>query len=247
MSNAYERAPGGNHEYEYIADGVRVVNSAKPTTQRDERVLPETTAGFGRHLKPGNRPALILVDFVKAYFEPGAQLYMGLDSCLHSAARLLKAARQAGILIIHTQVSFSEGGVNGGVFFKKIDALKHFVGNAPLGEIMPEVKPLPSEVVIVKQYASSFFGTTLASTLQASGVDTLIVTGVSTSGCVRATAVDAIQHGLIPLVCRDAVGDRNDGPHEANLFDLQTKYAEVMSEESILQYLSSLTESAKTK
>lgn len=214
---------------------------------RDERVLAGDEAGFGRHLVPGKRPALILVDFVKAYFEPGAQLYMGIDDCLHSASRLLRAARSAGILVVHTQVSFSEGGVDGGVFFKKIDALKHFVGNAPLGEIMPEVKPLSSEVVIVKQYASSFFGTTLSSTLQASGIDTLIITGVSTSGCVRATAVDAIQHGFIPLVCRDAVGDRNDGPHEANLFDLQAKYAEVMSEELILQYLASFTESAKTK
>jgi len=223
---------------------------SKTTTsagQRDDRVLAETDAGFGRHLIPGKRPALIMVDFVKAYFEPGAQLYMGLDDCLYSAARLLEAARKAGILIIHTQVSFSEGGVDGGVFFKKIDALKHFVGNAPLGEIMPQVKPFPSEVVIVKQFASSFFGTTLSSTLQASGVDTLIIAGVSTSGCVRATAVDAIQHGFIPLVCRDAVGDRNDGPHEASLFDLQAKYAEIMSEEEILQYLTSLTESKENK
>ena len=212
---------------------------------RDTRVLASEEAGFGRHLQPGKRPALILVDFVRAYFEPGAQLYMGIDSCLHSASRILEAARKAGILVISTQVSFSEGGVDGGVFFNKVDALKHFVGKAPLGEIMPEVAPLPSEVVITKQYASSFFGTTLSSTLQAAGIDTLIITGVSTSGCIRATTVDAIQYGFIPLVCRDAVGDRNDGPHEANLFDLQAKYAEVMSEESILQYLSSITGSAK--
>jgi len=227
--------------------GVPVMSSKQSENARDQRVLASDEAGFGRHLVPGKRPALILIDFVKAYFEPGAQLYMGLDSCLHSAARLLAAARDAGILVVHTQVSFSEGGVDGGVFFRKIDALKHFVGKAPLGEIMAQVKSLPSEVVIVKQYASSFFGTTLASTLQASGVDTLIITGVTTSGCVRATAVDAIQHGFIPLVCREAVGDRNDGPHEANLFDLQAKYAEVMSEVSILQYLTSLTESVKIK
>ncbi|CAB5070891.1 MAG: isochorismatase family protein [Actinobacteria bacterium] len=214
-------------------------------SERDSRVLANDEAGFGRHLQPGKRPALILVDFVKAYFEPGAQLYMGIDSCLHSASRILAAARKAGILVISTQVSYSEGGVDGGVFFHKVDALKHFVGITPLGEIMPEVAPLPNEVVITKQYASSFFGTTLASTLQAAGVDTLIITGVSTSGCIRATAVDAIQHGFIPLVCRDAVGDRNDGPHEANLFDLQSKYAEVVSEESIVNYLSSLTGSVK--
>lgn len=230
----------------YIDVGLLMMSFVDSVNLRDQRVLSGQAAGFGRELKPGKRPALILVDFVKAYFEPGAQLYMGLDDCLHSAARVLQAARDAGILVVHTQVSYSEGGINGGHFFHKIDALQHFVGDAPLGEIMPAVQPLSNEVIIVKQYASSFFGTSLSSTLQASGVDTLIITGVSTSGCVRATAVDAIQHGFIPLVCRESVGDRNDGPHEASLFDLQAKYAEVMSEESILQYLSSLTESGKT-
>lgn len=214
-------------------------------SERDSRVLDNEEAGFGLHLQPGKRPALILVDFVKAYFEPGAQLYMGIDSCLRSASRILEAARKAEILVIFTQVSYSKGGVDGGVFFHKVDALKHFVGMAPLGEIMPEVAPQPNEVVITKQYASSFFGTTLGSTLQAAGIDTLIITGVSTSGCIRATTVDAIQHGFIPLVCRDAVGDRSDGPHDANLFDLQSKYAEVMSEGSIVDYLSSLSGSVK--
>jgi maleamate amidohydrolase len=102
------------------------------------------------------------------------------------------------------------------------------------------VAPLPSELVIVKQYASAFLGTSLAATLQASGVDTLIITGVSTSGCVRATGVDAVQHGFIPKVVRDAVGDRDSGPHEANLYDLQAKYADVVSEREIVDYFASL-------
>jgi maleamate amidohydrolase len=190
----------------------------------------------------GDKPAIIMVDFVRAYFEPGAQLYMGKDSCLHSAARLLDAARSAGILVVHTRVSFTEGGADGGHFFKKVGALKNFVGDTVLGEIMPEVQPEPGEPVLVKQYASSFFGTSLAATLTSQGINTLIVTGVSTSGCVRATVVDAIQHGFLPVVPREAVGDRADGPHDANLFDIQQKYGEVRSEAEILEYLSAIKE-----
>lgn len=208
--------------------------------QRDERVLKGADSGFGTPLRPGKKPALVMVDFVRAYFEPGAQLYMGLDDCLHSAARVLKAARDAGILVIHTQVAFSEGGVDGGHFFKKVGALKHFVGQGYLGEIMPEVAPLPSEPVIVKQYASAFFGTSLSSTLSANDIDTLIIAGVSTSGCIRATVVDTIQHGFIPIVPREAVGDRADGPHEANLYDIQQKYGEVLSEQEVISYLNKL-------
>ena len=213
---------------------------------RDERVLAAAEAGYENHLDPGRSPAIVLVDFVKAYFEPGAQLYMGIDECLHSASRLLAAARAAGILVLHTKVSYSRGGLDGGHFFQKVGALKHFVDDGELGAIMPEVAPLPGEPVLVKQYASAFFGTSLASTLHANGIDTLLVTGVSTSGCVRATAVDTIQHGFIPLVVRDAVGDRDDAPHEANLFDLQTKYAEVISEGAALAYLGSLTGTDET-
>jgi maleamate amidohydrolase len=109
---------------------------------------------------------------------------------------------------------------------------------------MSEVEPRPGEPVLVKQYASSFFGTSLSATLASQGINTLIVTGVSTSGCVRATAVDAIQHGFLPVVPREAVGDRADAPHEANLFDIQQKYGEVLSEAQVLDYLDSVREGA---
>ena len=99
------------------------------------------------------------------------------------------------------------------------------------------LEPLPGETLITKQYASAFFGTSLASTLTSLGVDTVLIAGVSTSGCVRASAVDCCQHGFIPVVVRDAVGDRAPGPHEANLFDLQAKYAEVRGLDEVLQYL----------
>ena len=194
-------------------------------------------AGFGQRLEPGRSPALVVVDMVQAYFDPTAELYMGTDDCLASAARVLAAARTAGIPVVHTKVSFADGGLDGGAFFRKVGALKQFVGDTPLGAIRPEVAPLPGEVVLVKQYASAFFGTSLSSTLTAAGIDTVIIVGVSTSGCIRATAVDAIQYGFVPLVVRDAVGDRDPRPHEANLFDLQAKYAEVVGEDDVLGYL----------
>jgi maleamate amidohydrolase len=203
-------------------------------------VLPPSEAGFANRLELGARPALVMVDIVRAYFEPGAQLYMGDASSLDAAAILLEEARSAGIPVVHTRVSFSGGGADGGYFFKKVGALEHFVGETPLGEIMPEVAPLPGEVVIVKQYASAFFGTTLASTLAAAGVDTLLIAGVSTSGCIRATAVDTIQHGFIPVVVREAVGDRHPAPHEANLFDIQAKYGEVKTLAEATAYLRDL-------
>ncbi|MEV0625178.1 isochorismatase family protein [Nonomuraea wenchangensis] len=185
---------------------------------------------FGRSLEFGERPALILVDLMRAYFEPGAELYMGSRDCLGSAARVLAAARAAGTPVVHTRVAYGPGGVDGGLFFRKVAPLRHLVGDGPLGALMPEVAPAPDELVIVKQYASAFFGTALAAALTASRVDTLVICGVSTSGCVRATAVDAVQHGFVPIVVRQAVGDRDPGPHEASLFDIQAKYGEVWDE-----------------
>ncbi|MEV6866087.1 isochorismatase family protein [Streptosporangium subroseum] len=192
---------------------------------------------FGRTLPFGERPALVLIDLMRAYFEPGAELYMGSRDCLDAAARVLLAARDAGVPVIHTRVAYGPGGVDGGLFFRKVAPLRHLVGDGPLGALMPEVAPLPGELVIVKQYASVFFGTSLTSTLTALGIDTLIVTGVSTSGCVRATAVDAVQHGFVPVVVRQAVGDRDPGPHEANLFDIQAKYGEVWDDTEVIARL----------
>jgi maleamate amidohydrolase len=194
-------------------------------------------AGFGQGLPWGTRPALILVDLIRAYFEPGAAFYLGSDECLSAAARVLGAARQAAVPVLFTRVEYDRDGISGGLFVRKIPALRRLVAGDPLGEIMPEVAPGDREIVVVKQYASAFFGTSLAATLRTLGVDTLIITGVSTSGCVRATAVDALQLGFVPLVVRQAVGDRDPRPHEAALFDLQAKYAEVVDEDAVLAWL----------
>jgi maleamate amidohydrolase len=193
--------------------------------------------GLGGSLTPGPRPALLMVDLVRAYFDPDSPLCLPSTSCLESAARVLGAAREHGVPVIHTRVEFAPDGRDGGLFVHKVPALRHLFGGGPLSELMPEVAPIEGELVVVKQYASCFFGTSLAATLTASGIDTVVIAGVSTSGCVRATGVDAVQHGFVPVVVADAVGDRAGGTHEANLFDLQAKYAEVVDEQAAIDYL----------
>ena len=196
------------------------------------------------HLRPGRRPALLVVDFVRAYLTQGSPLYAGVEATRASCMTLLGAARKARIPVIHTNVVYERGGKDGGVFFRKLPALACFErGLHPeLAAFGEGLEPAEGETVISKQYASAFFGTSLASTLTSLGVDTVLIAGVSTSGCVRATAVDACQHGFIPLVVRDAVGDRHPAPHEANLYDLQAKYAEVISLEAAERYLADLTQ-----
>ena len=115
--------------------------------------------------------------------------------------------------------------------------MKAMVAGNPLAEFCDPVAPASNELVITKQYASSFFGTSLASTLVAKRIDTVVLMGCSTSGCIRATAVDGLQHGFRVMVLRDCVGDRHPAPHEANLFDIDSKYGDVIDSESYLDYL----------
>jgi maleamate amidohydrolase len=196
--------------------------------------------GFGQSLPWGTNPAVLVIDFCDAYLLEGSPLYAAAEPARASAARLVEAARLLSVPVIFTRVEFDIGGGNGGLFFKKVGALRCFEKGNPLAEFPHAPRPLDGEIVVTKQYASGFFGTSLASTMNSKRIDTAIITGVSTSGCVRATALDALQHGFVPLVVRDAVGDRHPGPHEANLFDLQAKYADVISEDQCLEYLRSL-------
>jgi maleamate amidohydrolase len=208
---------------------------------KDDGELSASYAGaFDGHLPFGQRPALLIVDFVKAYLEKDSPLYAGAEDALASNERLLAAARAAGIPVLFTNVVYSPGGKDGGVFFRKVPSLKLFEQGSPLGAFPDSLQPRDGELVISKKYASSFFGTHLAATLTAQRIDTLLITGLSTSGCVRATALDACQHGFLPFVVREACGDRHPGPHEANLFDLQAKYAEVISEAQAIAQLAAL-------
>ena len=190
--------------------------------------------GFGRS------PALILIDFVEAYFDRSSPLYAGVESALASALRLRDAARSAGVPVFYTNVVYQPGGADGGVFFRKVPALTVFEAGNPLGAWPDGLEPAADEFVISKQYPSAFFGTSLAATLTANGVDTLIITGLTTSGCVRATCVDTVSHGFVPIVVADACGDRHEGPHEANLFDMNAKYADVVEEAAAVSYFESM-------
>jgi len=198
--------------------------------------------GFGKALAFGRRPALLVIDFVQAYLVKDSPLYAGVEAARDGAAVLLGAARAAGIPVLHTNVVYQPGGRDGGVFFRKVPALASFEAGAhpQLAAFAPGLEPVAGETVISKQYASAFFGTSLASTLTTLGIDTVLIAGLSTSGCVRASAVDCCQHGFVPVVVRDAVGDRAAGPHEANLFDLQAKYAEVVDLATAQRYLAGL-------
>ena len=193
--------------------------------------------GFDGELRPGKRPAVLAIDLMRAYFDPDSPLCLPSRDCLSSGARVLAAARSHGVPVIHTRVELAPDGRDGGIFVRKVPALEHLYGGGPMSQLMPEVAPAEGELVITKQYASAFFGTSIASTLVSQGVDTVVLVGVSTSGCIRATGVDAIQHGFIPLVVRDAVADRTPETHDANLFDLQAKYAEVVDETTAVAYL----------
>lgn len=192
------------------------------------------TAGFGKGLGTGKAPALLVIDMVKAYFDPASPLYAAVEAELASTIRLVDAARQAGLPVYWTGVRYTPGGADGGLFYKKIGALKCFDAGNPLGDFAKGLTPAPSEVVVMKQYASAFFGTSLASTLTANGIDCLYICGVTTSGCVRASALDALQNGFIPKVVKDACGDREDAIQQANLFDLNQKYADVIDEATAL-------------
>ncbi|MEO5640829.1 MAG: isochorismatase family protein [Sphingomicrobium sp.] len=196
-------------------------------------------AGFDGRLEFGQHPALLVVDVCNAYLDPASPLYAGVEDALASNIRLVDAARAANVPVIFTRVLYSANGADGGLFYRKVPALKAYLPGNPLGDFPAGFGPRGDEVLVTKQYASAFFGTSLAATLNAMRIDTVAITGFSTSGCVRATALDALQNGFVPYVVREACGDRAPGPHEANLFDLQAKYAEVISEAQLIGLIGS--------
>lgn len=195
--------------------------------------LKGAALGFGR------RPAVVIVDFVEAYMQPESPFYAGVEDVRDACVELLERVRRTAIPIFHTNVEYEPGGRDGGIFFRKLPALAVFERGSPLGAFTAGLGPVGGETVLTKQYPSAFFGTSFATRLEELGVDTLLIAGLTTSGCVRATAVDAMQLGFVPVVVREAVGDRDPAPHEANLFDLQTKYADVVTLAALVDFLGS--------
>lgn len=200
-------------------------------------------AGFGGSLPWGQHPALLLVDFAAAYFRTDSPLYAGVESERAVAVRLADAARAAGIPVIFTRVRYEPGvsGQDGGLFYRKVPALKLFDAGSPFADFTPELAPKPGDLVVTKQYPSSFFRTGLAGLLRDRGVDTLLIAGLSTSGCVRASAVDALCEGFVPVVIADACGDRDPGVQAANLFDLAAKTANVVLSPAVFDYLAQVS------
>ncbi|MEO9461008.1 MAG: isochorismatase family protein [Marinomonas sp.] len=195
---------------------------------------------YGQRAGFGKRAALLLIDFVQGYFDPSCDLYADVDDTLASALRVREAAHVAGIPVILTNVVYHSKALDGGRFYEKAKPLHNFLAGSAMGAWPDGLEPTSDELIISKQYPSAFFGTSLASTLTSLGVDNVILTGLTTSGCVRASCVDAMSHGFITTVVREAVGDRHPDPHEANLFDMDAKYADVVSEEAIIAHLQSL-------
>ncbi len=188
----------------------------------------------------GDKAALISIDFMQGYTDKASPLFaQGVVDAVEASPPLLKAARDSGIPVIHTNILYHDSFIDGGVWLKKAPVMKAMVAGNPFAEFCPKVAPQKGELVLTKQYASAFFGTSLASTLHTLGVDTVIIIGCSTSGCIRASAVDAMQHGFRTIVVRDCVGDRHPEPHEANLFDIDSKYGDVVSKQQAIDYLQS--------
>jgi maleamate amidohydrolase len=193
-------------------------------------------SGFAGRLGPGARAAVVVIDLTMAYLDDSSPLRAPVEDAVTAATTLVSVAREVAVPVIFTRVSYRPGGADGGLFMRKIPSLNVFEEGSPLADHVPGCRPEPDDVVVTKQYASAFFGTSLASTLTAQGIDTVYLCGLSTSGCVRATATDAMQHGFRPLVVADACGDREPRLHEANLLDLQAKYADVIDlEEAVSQ------------
>lgn len=196
----------------------------------------DTRLGFGK------KAAIIVIDLLQGYTTEGSALYApGVVACVKEMPELLDLAREKGVPIIHTRVLYTTPNYeDGGIWIRKAPVLRDLVAGNPYAEFCDEVVPQAGEPVIVKQYASAFFGTSLVGTLNGLDVDTLIITGCTTSGCIRATAVDTVQHGFRPICVRECIGDRHDGPHEANLFDINAKYGDVISKQEAMEYLNGL-------
>lgn len=207
------------------------------------RTLAEdyTRAGFGGRLELGARPALVVVDPARAYTDPDSPLYAAVDDAVAAMLELRETASDNGIPVYLTRVSYGDDdGLLGGLFFRKVPALACFVEGNPLAEFIDGFAPRSGETVVTKHYPSAFSGTSLGASLTARGIDTVLIAGLSTSGCIRATALDALQHGFVPVVVREAVGDRHSEPHESNLRDIAAKCGEVRSLEEMRTYLASL-------
>lgn len=193
---------------------------------------------FGNRIGFGRRSALLIVDFTVGFNDP--KLFGGgnIDAAVQRTVGLLEFFRRSALPVAYTRVVYAEDGSDAGVFCLKAPNLRMLTETHPAGQVVPELEPVAGELMVRKTQASAFFGTGLAPWLVQQGADTVVVAGCTTSGCVRASVVDALSHNFRPVVARDCVGDRALGPHDANLFDMQQKYADVLERDEIIAALS---------
>jgi maleamate amidohydrolase len=208
-------------------------------TDQDAQQVYER-AELGRAVTRGTSPAVLVVDFSCGFTDPECALGSDLTAEVEATKGLLDAAREKGLPIIFTTIGFDPSGKDGGLWLQKVPRLAELEVGGRWVDIDPRLERRDDEPVVLKKGASGFFGTNLASILVSQGVDTVVLCGATTSGCVRATAIDLLQYGWPTLVPRECVGDRAQAPHEANLFDIQAKYADVVSVEEALSYLESV-------
>jgi maleamate amidohydrolase len=198
----------------------------------------------GQSVTLGERPAVLVVDFSRGFTDPGCTMGSDLTEEVEATRRLLATAREREVPVIFTTIGFEPNLKDGSLWLEKAPGLRELIVGGRWVEIDPRLERRSEETVILKKGASAFFGTNLPSVLVSQGVDTVIMCGATTSGCIRATAVDLLQYGYPTLVPRQCVGDRAQGPHEANLVDIQAKYADVVSMEDALSYLQRVKETA---
>ena len=208
----------------------------------DERVQQEIREFYGRRglggrVGFGKHPAVLVVDFIVAFTDPECPLAGDLDGPVEATCQILAVARRRASPVIFTTVEYDESMKDAGLFALKVPSLKWLTAGSRWVDLDPRLRRQPGEIIIKKKYASAFFATDLASQLTTQQVDTLILTGCTTSGCIRATAIDALQYGFRAIVPTEAVGDRAQLPHEANLFDIDAKYGDVVSLKGVLSYL----------
>jgi nicotinamidase-related amidase len=198
-------------------------------------------ARLGQSVTLGERPAVLVVDFSRGFTDPECTMGSDLTQEVEATVRLLSAAREREIPIIFTTIGFEPNLKDGSLWLEKAPGLAELVVGGKWVEINPRLERREEETVILKKGASAFFGTNLPSILVSQGVDTVIMCGATTSGCIRATAIDLLQYGYPTLIPRECVGDRAQAPHEANLVDIQAKYADVVSVEEALAYIESVS------
>jgi len=208
---------------------------AKDMFERDRQFYQER--GIGNKMGFGKKPAVVVIDLQLGFTDPNFPLGGDLDNVVASCRELIKSAHFKNIPVIFTTTGYEKHLKDAGLWVKKIPSGGLLQLNSKWVEIDPRLGKTDEDILVVKKYPSGFFGTHLDATLNSMGIDTLIITGCTTSGCVRATCIDALQYGYYGIVPEECVGDRAEGPHLANLFDIEQKYSDVMRLGEVLGWI----------